>query len=162
MYFVRVVGFCPIWLKLYPCLASSRLNHYSCLYSCSFLFRRLDIHTYHLRVISVGVASQIFLQDPDVQNYLAVSNTAEVTNGKPIAVWSQSISSVSAINPLVAFYDIHGRKTEVLFFYFVSDTARASRHDKSWKSIIPLSWVKSKRSRSSHVRNTCTPEFMPY
>jgi hypothetical protein len=33
-----------------------------------------------------------------------------MTGGKPIAgaVGSQSISSVSAINPLVAFYDIHG------------------------------------------------------
>jgi hypothetical protein len=34
----------------------------------------------------------------------------------------QSISGVSAINPLVAFYDIHGRIREVLFFYFVPDT----------------------------------------
>jgi hypothetical protein len=36
----------------------------------------------------------------------------------------QSISGVSAINPLVAFYDIHGGKREVLFFYFVPDTTR--------------------------------------
>jgi hypothetical protein len=28
----------------------------------------------------------------------------------------ESISGVSAINPLVAFYDIHGGKREVLFF----------------------------------------------
>jgi hypothetical protein len=41
------------------------------------------------------------------QNELAVKNTADVTGGKPIAVL-QSISGVSAINPLVAFYDIHG------------------------------------------------------
>jgi hypothetical protein len=34
----------------------------------------------------------------------------------------QSISGVSAINPLVAFYDIHRGKREVLFFYFVPDT----------------------------------------
>jgi hypothetical protein len=34
----------------------------------------------------------------------------------------QSISGVSAVNPLVAFYDMHGKKGEVLFFYFVSDT----------------------------------------
>jgi hypothetical protein len=32
-------------------------------------------------------------------------NTADVA-GKPIAVWSQTISGVSAVNPLVAFYDI--------------------------------------------------------
>jgi hypothetical protein len=36
---------------------------------------------------------------------------------------SQSICSVNAIIPLVAFYDIHGRR-EVLFFYFVPDTTR--------------------------------------
>jgi hypothetical protein len=49
-------------------------------------------------------------------------NTAVVTGGKPIAVLLQSISGVSAINPLVAFYDIYGGKREVLFFYFVPDT----------------------------------------
>jgi hypothetical protein len=48
-------------------------------------------------------------------------NTADVTGGKPIAVLLQSISGVS---PLVAFYDIHGGKREVLFFYFVPDTTR--------------------------------------
>jgi hypothetical protein len=51
-------------------------------------------------------------------------NTADVTGGKPIAVLLQSISGVSAINPLFAFYDIHGGKREVLFFYFVPDTTR--------------------------------------
>jgi hypothetical protein len=47
-----------------------------------------------------------------------------VTGGKPIAVLLQSISGLNAINPLVAFYDIHGGKIEVLFFYFVPDTTR--------------------------------------
>jgi hypothetical protein len=47
-----------------------------------------------------------------------------VTGGKPIAFFLQSISGGSAINPLVAFYDIHGGKIEVLFFYFVPDTTR--------------------------------------
>jgi hypothetical protein len=51
-------------------------------------------------------------------------NTADVTGGKPIAVLLQFISGVSVINPLVAFYDIHGGKREVLFFYFVLDTTR--------------------------------------
>jgi hypothetical protein len=50
-------------------------------------------------------------------------NTADVTGGKPIAVL-QYISGVSAINPLVAFYDIHGGKRAVLYFYFVPDTTR--------------------------------------
>jgi hypothetical protein len=47
-----------------------------------------------------------------------------VTGGKPIAVLLQYISGVSVVNPLVAFYDIHGGKREVLFFYFVPDTTR--------------------------------------
>jgi hypothetical protein len=51
-------------------------------------------------------------------------NTADVTGGKSIAVSLQSISGVSAINPFVAFYDIHGGKREMLFFYFVPDTTR--------------------------------------
>jgi hypothetical protein len=46
------------------------------------------------------------------QNYLAMSNTADVT-GKPIAIWSQSISGLSVMNPLVAFYDMHGRKEKI-------------------------------------------------
>jgi hypothetical protein len=53
-----------------------------------------------------------------------MSNTADVTGGKPIAVSPQSISGVNAINPLVAFYDIHGRKREVQLFYFVPDSTR--------------------------------------
>jgi hypothetical protein len=53
-----------------------------------------------------------------------MSNTADVTGGKPIAVLLRSISGVSAMNPLVIFYDIHERKREVLLFYFVSDTTR--------------------------------------
>jgi hypothetical protein len=51
-------------------------------------------------------------------------NTAEITGGKLIAILLQSISGISAISPLVAFYDIHGGKRDVLFFYFVPDTIR--------------------------------------
>jgi hypothetical protein len=51
-------------------------------------------------------------------------NTTDVTDGKPIAVLLQFISDVNVINPLVAFYDIHGGKREVPFFYFVPDTTR--------------------------------------
>jgi hypothetical protein len=39
-----------------------------------------------------------------------MKKTADVTGGKPIAILLQSISDISAINPLVAFYDIHGTK----------------------------------------------------
>jgi hypothetical protein len=57
-------------------------------------------------------------------------NTADVTSGKPTAVSLQSISGVSAINPLVSFYDIHGGKREVLFFYFVPDTTRDKKNKR--------------------------------
>jgi hypothetical protein len=54
-------------------------------------------------------------------------NTADVTCGKAIAVLLQSITGVSAINPLAAFYDIYGGKREVLLFYFVPDPTRDTR-----------------------------------
>jgi hypothetical protein len=47
-----------------------------------------------------------------------MKNTTDVTGGEPFAVLLQSISGVSAINLLVAFYDFHGGKREMLFFYF--------------------------------------------
>jgi hypothetical protein len=79
-----------------------------------------------LTLFAEGVAevSQIFLRDTHVLPKLAIRNTADVTGGKPIAVLLQSISSVSAINPLVVFYDIHVGKREMPFFYFVPDTTR--------------------------------------
>jgi hypothetical protein len=65
---------------------------------------------------------------------------------KPIAVWSQSISCVNAINPIVTFYDIHGRKSEVLFFYFVPDTTR----DKHISDIL----TRHPHFTKKHLRNT--------
>jgi hypothetical protein len=53
------------------------------------------------------------------QNWLSMRNTEDMTGGKPIAFWSQSISDVS-----VGVYDINGSKREVLFFYSVPDTTR--------------------------------------
>jgi hypothetical protein len=75
---------------------------------------------YHSRFIPEGVAelSHIFLRDTHVVPKLAMRNIADVTGGKPIAALL-SISGVSAINPLVAFYGIHGG--EVLFFYYLPD-----------------------------------------
>jgi hypothetical protein len=81
------------------------------------------IHTYQSRFIPEGVAevSQIFLRDTHVLPKLGLPG------GKPIAVLLQSVSGISAINPLVAFYDINGGKREVQLFYFVSDTTRDAR-----------------------------------
>jgi hypothetical protein len=60
-----------------------------------------------------------------------------VTGGMPIAVLLQSISGVSAINPLVTFYDIHRGKREVLIFYFVPVTTQ----DKLIKTLLLLHYV---------------------
>jgi hypothetical protein len=67
-----------------------------------------------------------------------VKNTADVTGGKSIAVLLQSISGVSAINPLVAFYDINGGKREVLFAYFVPDTTRDIFHLLHYLNLLTL------------------------
>jgi hypothetical protein len=65
-----------------------------------------------------------------------------VTGGKPKSVLLQSISGVSVINLLVAFYDIHGGKGEVLFFYFVPDTSRENQisfiHNRYLHTFIEL------------------------
>jgi hypothetical protein len=55
------------------------------------------INTYHPRFIPDGVvkSSQILQYTNIYQNDLAMRNTADVTDGKLIAVWSQSISGVS-------------------------------------------------------------------
>jgi hypothetical protein len=60
-------------------------------------------------------------------------NTADVTGGKPIAVFLLSISGVSAINPLVAFYDIHGGKRKFFFInsyilYIETTRPNTNRH----------------------------------
>jgi hypothetical protein len=41
-----------------------------------------------------------------------MNNSADLTGGKPLAVLLQFLG-VSAINPLVAFYGIHGGKRDV-------------------------------------------------
>jgi hypothetical protein len=89
---------------------------------------KIYIHTYHSRFIPEGVAevTQIFFRDTHVLSKL-VSYQEHCRSDRwqaHRAVLLQSISGVSDINPLVAFYDIHGGKRELLFFYCVPDTAQ--------------------------------------
>jgi hypothetical protein len=51
-----------------------------------------------------------------------VTNTADVTGGKAIAISSHPNSDVIAVNPLVAFYDIYER--ELPFLCSIPDTTR--------------------------------------
>jgi hypothetical protein len=62
-------------------------------------------------------------------------NTAEVIGGNPNAIWLQSISGVST---LVAFYDIHVRKEEVLFYSSVSNTTRDYSYNNNYYVITKL------------------------
>jgi hypothetical protein len=55
------------------------------------------------------------------QNDLAMTNTAD--KYRRVNAVHLKYNIVSTINPLVAFYDIHETKREVLFF-FVSNTTR--------------------------------------
>jgi hypothetical protein len=50
------------------------------------------------------------------------NNTTDVTGGKTIAVNSQSDSDVSAFNILIAYYDMNGRKGEIIFFVLSHET----------------------------------------
>jgi hypothetical protein len=88
--------------------------------------------TYHSRFIPerVAEACQVFLRDahvlPKLLNIvsidLAMKNTADVPGGNPIAVRSHSILDVSAVNPLVAFYDIYRRHGDLSLFFFLLDS----------------------------------------
>jgi hypothetical protein len=71
--------------------------------------------------------------------------TADVTGGNLL----QSISGVSAINPSVAFYDIHGGKKEVLFLYFCPGhhTSNISmKYQKNFTSLTISSVIEAHRS----------------
>jgi hypothetical protein len=79
---------------------------------------RQQIHTYYSRFVSERVAetSQIFLRATMATNVLpklpSYENTANVAYGKPITILPQSISGVSDVNRLVAFFYSHGREGE--------------------------------------------------
>jgi hypothetical protein len=84
------------------------------------------VHTYHSR-FNPEMGSRSISDIPPRRptsylNHLAMSNTAEVTDGKSIAVWSQCISGVNAINPLATFYDFHKGKREFQFQNTIRNT----------------------------------------
>jgi hypothetical protein len=98
------------------------LNHIIIIHTNKYI-----LITIYPRRVSRGV-SDIAPRPTFYQNYLTVRNTADVTGSNPIVVWSQSISGVNAINPIVTLYDVNGRKREVLFFY-LSRTPHETYHN---------------------------------
>jgi hypothetical protein len=92
-------------------------------------------------------------------------NTADVTDGKPVAVLLQSISGVSAINPLVAFYDIHGGKREVLFSFFVPGHHTRLSYSSETLNVsadIFVVYVQSTARKSIQNCQTSPIDFQPY
>jgi hypothetical protein len=97
----------------------------------------------------VAEASKIFLRYAYFyQNDVATRSTKDVTGGS-IAAWLQSISGGSAVNLLVTFYDVHGKKGEVLFFCSVPETTR-ERYLESTKNfkILVCKFVLSRDLRT--------------
>jgi hypothetical protein len=55
-----------------------------------------------------------------------------------------NLSGVSADNPFVTFYDIHGRKGELVFFYSVPDTTGDDFllcNEMKLKSLLSILWI---------------------
>jgi hypothetical protein len=82
------------------------------------------IHTYHSRLIPKGRLRYSSETLTFYQNDLAMRNTADVTGGKPIAVWLQFILGGDAVNPLIAFCDIHERERVAILLFWPGHHAR--------------------------------------
>jgi hypothetical protein len=83
----------PYWM-VYVTIKESLLIRYLIIISFYYIYISLTLYLrrgglrYSLRALTF------------YQNDLAMRNTSDVTSGKPIAVWSQSISGLSAVNLL--------------------------------------------------------------
>jgi hypothetical protein len=80
--------------------------------SVTVFMARLSIYHLHFIPVAVAEASQIFLRDAHIlPKYCGRDKWSAYR--RLIAVYLRvGLLGVSAVNPLVAFYDIHGRKRE--------------------------------------------------
>jgi hypothetical protein len=84
----------------------------------SFDCKIYTLHVYSPRTLYPRKGSRYFSETPTFcQNYLAMRNTADVTGDNSIAIWAQSISDVSAINPFIAFYDERQNKRDAILLH---------------------------------------------
>jgi hypothetical protein len=86
------------------------------------------ICTYHSRFIPEGVAEHLKYssETPTLyDNYLVMRKMARRDRWQAHRrLFVVYLRGNCAINPLVAFYDIHGRKGEVLLFSYIPDTTQ--------------------------------------
>jgi hypothetical protein len=83
------------------------------------------IYKHHSRFIPEGQQRHLRYSSkmpPFYHIYLAMKNTADVTAGKPITVWSQSISDVSAINPFTTLIEERERCYSFILFLTPHET----------------------------------------
>jgi hypothetical protein len=90
------------------------------------------------------------------KNELAMRNTVDMTGGKPIAVLLQSLSGVSAINPLVAFYDRHKKddERERCYSFILSRTPHETTRDTFRSRYVPNT-LAYRYSLSDHKSIAC-------
>jgi hypothetical protein len=86
-----------------------------------------------------------------------MSNTTDVTDGKPIAVWSQSISGVNAINPYTKSMEErkrcyscslshipHETRTNTLKIFVMQQSSATSHFEPLHRDLIQNKYVKKK------------------
>jgi hypothetical protein len=83
-----------------------------------------------------------------------MTNTEDVTGGKSIAIWSQSNSDVSAVNSLVAFYDIHGIKGEAILLFC------PVHHTRKFKNGIQIKLLKKISRNDCQTVSKLLPEVL--
>jgi hypothetical protein len=77
-------------------------------------------------------------------------NTADVVGGKPTAVCYQSILVVSAVNPFVAFYDMHGERCYSFILSLMTDVKY-----ETWKIEIGAFFLRDILFICVHLASQC-------
>jgi hypothetical protein len=73
-----------------------------------------DVHIHTTQALSLKCSRNISNMSPGHPHLTKITKLREILQKRQVVSPSQSISGVSADNSLMIFYDIHGRKREVL------------------------------------------------
>jgi hypothetical protein len=97
-------------------------------------------------------------------NYLTMRNAAYIADGNPIAVWLQCITGGSVVNPLVAFYDIHGKRWRDVTSFILWDATRLREVAYDHLQYHPIIWVYTRMylkfsALSMQIERTCRITF---
>jgi hypothetical protein len=115
-------------------LATIKYQTTLCIWECSIL-RHPYQHTHTTHALSPKGKQRLPRHSSETPTLY--QNHADVTGIKPIAVRSQSISGVNAMNPLAAYYDIHGRKRDAILLFFSGYHTRRALWIEACKENVP-------------------------